>query len=209
MNVRSTNKMLKSSLQLVQAFEVNSSYDEKRKRKALDLIQANFNKAKANEPIDCGLYGKVKELTSHDSKSTITRVQAQSRNDSYILVDGKRKPLEVKTNGGRIANLYKLNAKARASRYIVYTLDFTVKAGKPRKDGSRKPEEHRYFSGVFTIAKFIEILEATKATKIIGHNESDREIAIQSDSKKLYKALIASEAIEYNPNWEYFSEDFI
>lgn len=209
MNTRSTNKMLKSSLQLVQAFEVNSSYDEKRKLKALDLIQTNFNKAKANEPIDCGLYGKVKELTSHDSKSTITRVQAQSRNDSYILVDGKRKPLEVKTNGGRIASLYKLNAKARANRYIVYTLDFTVKAGKPRKDGTCKPEEHRYFSGVFTIARFIEILEATKATKIIGHNENDREIAIQSDSKKLYKALIASEAIEYNPNWEYFSEDFI
>jgi len=209
MNARSTNKMLKSSLQLVQAFEVKSSYDAKRKAKALDLIQVNFNKAKANEPIDCGLYGKVKELTSHDSKSTITRVQAQSRNDSYILVDGKRKPLEVKTNGGRISSLYRLNAKARANRYIVYTLDFTVKAGKPRKDGSRKPEEHRYFSGVFTIAKFIEILEATKATKIIGHNDSDREIAIQSDSKKLYKALVASEAIEYNPNWEYFSEDFI
>lgn len=209
MNAKTTTRMFERTISLIQKFEVKTSYDAKRKTKALDIVQSNLDKAKNGLPIDCGMYGKVKELTSHDSKSTITRVQAQSHNDSYILVDGKRKPLEVKTNGGRISSLYKLNAKARANRYIVYTLDFTVKAGKPRKDGTRKPEEHRYFSGVFTVAKFIEILEATKATKIIGHNESDKEIAIQSDSKKLYKALIASEAIEYNPNWEYFSEDFI
>lgn len=202
-------KMFERTIQLIQNFEVKSSYDAKRKAKALDIVQINLDKAKNGLPIDCGMYGKVKELTSHDSKSTITRVQAQSRNDAYIIVDGKRKPLEVKTNGGRVASLYKLNAKARANRYVFYTLDFTVKAGKPRKDGTCKPAEHRYFSGVMTIAKFIEILNETKATKVIGHNDSDKELAIQSDSKKLYKALLASDAIEYNPNWEYFSEDFI
>lgn len=201
--------MIKKSIDLINAFEVNTSYDAKRKTKAVDLVTLNYNRVSSGQALDSGLYGKVKELLSHDSKSTITRVQAQSRNDAYIIVDGKRKPLEVKTNGGRVASLYKLNAKARANRYIFYTLDFTVKAGKPKKDGSRKPEEHRYFSGVMTVAKFIEILEATKATKVIGHNDSDKELAIQSDSKKLYKALLASEAIEYNPNWEYFSEDFI
>ena len=201
--------MIKKSIDLINAFEVNTSYDAKRKAKAVDLVTLNYNRVSSGQALDSGLYGKVKELLSHDSKSTITRVQAQSRNDAYIIVDGKRKPLEVKTNGGRVASLYKLNAKARVNRYIFYTLDFTVKAGKPKKDGSRKPEEHRYFSGVMTVAKFIEILEATKATKVIGHNDSDKELAIQSDSKKLYKALLASEAIEYNPNWEYFSEDFI
>lgn len=201
--------MIKKSIDLINAFEVKTSYDAKRKAKAVELVTLNYNRVSSGQALDSGLYGKVKELLSHDSKSTITRVQAQSRNDAYIIVDGKRKPLEVKTNGGRVASLYKLNAKARANRYIFYTLDFTVKAGKPKKDGSRKPEEHRYFSGVMTVAKFIEILEATKATKVIGHNNSDKELAIQSDSKKLYKALLASEAIEYNPNWEYFSEDFI
>ena len=201
--------MFERTIKLIQNFEVKTSYDAKRKAKALDIVQVNLDKVKNGLPIDSGMYGKVKELTSHDSKSTITRVQAQNHNDAYIIIDGKRKPLEVKTNGGRVASLYKLNAKARANRYIAYTLDFTVKAGKPRKDGTCKPEEHRYFSGVMTVAKFIEILETTKATKIIGHNESDREVAIQSDSKKLYKALVESNAIEYNPNWEYFSEDFI
>ena len=209
MNAKTTNRMFERTIKLIQNFEVKTSYDAKRKAKALDIVQVNLDKVKNGLPIDSGMYGKVKELTSHDSKSTITRVQAQNHNDAYIIIDGKRKPLEVKTNGGRVASLYKLNAKARANRYIAYTLDFTVKAGKPRKDGTCKPEEHRYFSGVMTVAKFIEILETTKATKIIGHNESDREVAIQSDSKKLYKALVESNAIEYNPNWEYFSEDFI
>lgn len=208
MNAKTVNKMFERTIALIQHFEVKTSYDEKRKRKALDIVQTNLNKAKNGLPIDCGMYGKVKELLSHDSKSTITRVQAQGKNDAYIIIDGKRKPLEVKTNGGRISSLYKLNAKARTNRYIFYTLDFTVKAGKPKKDGTCKPAEHRYFSGVMTIAKFIDILDSTNATKVIGHNESDKEIAIQSDSKKLYKALIASNAIEYNPNWEYFSEDF-
>ena len=207
--MNNTIRMIKKSVELVNAFEVNTSYDAKRKAKAVELITLNYNRVKVNEPIDSGLYGKVKELTSHDSKSTITRVQAQSRNDAYIIVDGKRKPLEVKTNGGRVGSLYNLNAKARQSRYIYYTLDVVIKAGKPKKDGTCKPAEHREFSGVMTIAKFIDILDNTKATKVIGHNESDREIAIQSDSKKLYKALIECGAIEYNPNWEYFSEDFI
>lgn len=209
MNAKTMTKMFDRTIKLIQSFEVKTSYDAKRKAKALDIVQVNLDKAKNGLPIDSGMYGKVKELTSHDSKSTITRVQAQNRNDAYIIVDGKRKPLEVKTNGGRIASLYKLNTKARANRYIFYTLDFTVKAGKPRKDGTCKPAEHRYFSGVMTIAKFIKILDETKATKVIGHNDSDKELAIQSDSKKLYKALLASDAIEYNPNWEYFSEDFI
>lgn len=209
MNARTTTKMFEKTIALIQSFDIRTSYDMKRKTKALDIVQRNLDRAKNGLPIDCGMYGKVKELTSHHSRSTITRVQAQNHNDSYIIVDGKRRPLEVKTNGGRIASLYKLNTKARESHFIVYTLDYTVKAGKPRKDGSRKPEEHRYFSGVFTVARFIEILEDTKATKIIGHNDSDREIAIQSDSKKLYRALLESNAIEYFPNWEYFTEDFI
>lgn len=203
-----TLRMINNAIALIKDFEVKSSYDAKRKAIASDLILTNYNRYKANEPIDSGLYGKVKELTSHKHNSTIVRVQAQNRNDSYITVDGKRKPLEVKTNGGRIESLYSLNTKARLNRYIVYTLDYTVKAGKPKKDGSCKPAEHRYFSGVFTVAKFLEIVESVNAIKVIGHDDNDRERAIQSDSKKLYNALINSNAIEYNPNWEYFKEDF-
>ena len=143
---------------------------------------------------------------SHDEKSTIYRVQAQNRTDAYIIVDGKRKPLEVKTNGGRIENLYRL--KAKDNRYISYTLDIVIKAGKPRKDGTCKPAEHRYVNALMTVAQFIELVESVGATKVIGHNTSDREIAVQSDSKKLYKALVNGNYLEYFRDWEYFKEDF-
>lgn len=209
MNSKRTLELIKKSIEIVNTFEVKTSYDEKRKAQAIELLQVNIKRAKANEPIDSGLYGKIKELLSHNTKSTITRVRAQGKADSFINVDGKRKPLEVKTNGGRVENLFTMSERAKATNYIRYTLDFTVKAGKPRKDGSCKPEEHRYFDGVMTVKTFVEILETTKAYKIIGHNESDKERAVQSDSKKLYKALLESGAVDYVADFNYTIADFV
>lgn len=196
------------SINAIDAFEAKNGKDTKRANTAKMLVNKNVERYNNNEPIDCGLYGKVTELLSHDEKSTIYRVQAQSRNDAYIIIDGKRKPLEIKTNGGRIESLYKLSAKARESRYISYTLDVTIKAGKPRKDGTCKPAERRYINALMTVAQFIDLVESVHATKVIGHSESDREIAVQSDSKKLYKALVNGNYLEYFRDWEYFTEDF-
>lgn len=202
------NKIIEKSIEAVKAFKPKNSKDMKRLNKAVNLVNLNIKRHNNGEPTDSGLLGKVTELLSHDEKSTIVRVQAQNRNDCYIIIDGKRKPLEVKTNGGRVGSLYQMSAKARESRYIHYTLDIETKAGKPRKDGTCKPAEHRYVNVVMTIAEFIRVLEECRATKVIGHNESDREVAIQSDSKKLYKALVNGNYTEYHRDWEYFSEDF-
>lgn len=202
------NKIIEKSIEAVKTFKPQNSKDVKRLEKAVNLVNLNIKRHNNGEPTDSGLFGKVTELLSHDEKSTITRVQAQGRNDCYIIIDGKRKPLEVKTNGGRVGSLYQLNARARESQYINYNLDIEIKAGKPRKDGTCKPAEHRVVNVVMTISEFIRVLEECKATKVIGHNESDREIAIQSDSKKLYKALISGNYTEYHRDWEYFSEDF-
>ncbi len=205
-------KMSKSiilkSIEVIDNFEAVNGKDNKRVTLAKTLVNKNVVRYNNGEAVDSGLYGKVTELLSHDEKSTIYRVQAQGKNDAYIIVDGKRRPLEVKTNGGRIESLYKLSTKARESRYISYTLDVTIKAGKPRKDGTCKPAEHRYINALMTIAQFIELVESVNATKVIGHNDSDREVAIQSDSKKLYKALVNGEYMEYYRDWEYFTEDF-
>lgn len=208
MNNKRTLELIKKAVELVNGFEPKTKHDEKRKAKAVELLQLNIERVKRNEPIDSGLYGKVKELLSHNTKSTITRVRAQGKADSFIIVDDKRKPLEVKTNGGRVESLFTMSERAKATNYIRYTLDFTVKAGKPKKDGTCKPAEHRYFDGVMTVKTFIEILESTKAYKVIGHNESDRERAVQSDSKKLYKALLESNAVEYVADFNYTAEDF-
>jgi len=209
MNSKRTLELIRKSIEIVNTFEPKTKLDEKRKAKAIELLQLNVARVKANEPIDSGIYGKIKELLSHNAKSTIIRVRAQGKSDSFINVDGKRKPLEVKTNGGRVESLFTMNEKAKATNYIRYTLDFIVKAGKPRKDGTCKPEEHRYFDGVMTVKTFIEILESTKAYKVIGHNESDKERAIQSDSKKLYKALLASGAVDYVADFNYTIADFV
>ena len=209
MNSKRTLELIKKAIEIVNAFEPKTKLDEKRKAKAIELLQLNIERAKRNEPIDSGLYGKVKELLSHNERSTITRVRPQGKSDSYINVDGKRRPLEVKTNGGRVESLFTMTERAKETRYIRYTLDFTVKAGKPKKDGTCKPAEHRYFDGVMTIKTFIEILESTKAYKVIGHNESDKERAVQSDSKKLYKALLASGAVDYVTDFNYTVADFV
>lgn len=189
---------------LINSFRTSSKYDVKRYNKAVELLKADIER----ETKDSGLYGKVFELFAHDEKSTIVRVQAQNRNDNYIFVDDVRKPCEVKTNGGRIGNLYAMSARTRKATYIVYNLDFVVKAGKPRKDGTCKPAEYRKASKVMTVAQFIELIESTNAFKVIGHNESDKEIAVQADSKKLYKALVSGEYLDYTRGFHYIREDF-
>lgn len=184
---------------LIEEFDIFTAYDKKRKALAEMLLSKDLERLANGEPTDDGLYGKVFELFSHDSDSTITRVQAQNRTDVYIFVDGKRKQCEAKTNGGRIGSLYKMSDTAKAKNYIVYNLDFFVKAGKPRKDGTCKPAEHRKACKVMTVKAFLQILEETGATKVIRHTDSDKEVAVQSDSKKLYKALITGGFVDYEP----------
>lgn len=208
MNTKRQIALITKSVEILKAFEVVTKHDEKRYNNALNLIQINIERVKRNEPIDSGLYGKVKELLSHNSNSTITCVRSQGKTDSFISVDGKRKPLEVKTNGGRIENLFTMSERSRSTNYIRYTLDFTVKAGKPRKDGTCKPAEHRYFDGIMLISEFMRIIEDTKAYKTICHNSSDIERAIQSDSKKLYNALLNSNYVPYKADFNYTKADF-
>lgn len=195
--MRSTNVQIRT-LNLLKSYKASTKYDVKRYNKAIELMKLDLERAKNGEPTDDGLYGKVAELLAHDEHSTIVRVQAQSCNDNYIIVDGKRKPCEVKTNGGRVGSLYSMSTRAQESNYIAYNLDFIVKAGKPRKDGTCKPAEHRKVYKVMTVKAFLEILEETNATKVIGHTDSDREIAVQSDSKKLYRALLESGFPDYD-----------
>lgn len=168
-------------------YRLKTSSDCRRFITACKLLHFDLERLARGEACDSGIAGKVKELLRRDSLSRLTRVQAQGKNDAYIVIDGKRYPLEVKTNGGRIQALYKV--KNPDTKFVLYELDTIIKAGKPRKDGTCKPEEHRQACKVMTVRAFLEMIEETKAWKIIGHNEADQEIAVQSDSKKLYQAL--------------------
>lgn len=197
----------RQALDAIGDYMPRTSSDCRRLITASKLIHFDLERLARGEACDSGIAGKVKEILKRDSLSRINRVQAQGKNDAYISIEGRRYPLEVKTNGGRIESLYK--SKAPDTHFIVYELDVMIKAGKPRKDGTCKPAEHRKACKVMTVRQFIELIEATKACKVIGHNASDQELAVQADSKKLYQALVTGGYKDYSREDTFTWADFI
>ncbi len=198
------NNVQRRAMAMVQIFEADSNFDNKRIEKAINLIQLDLMRSQLNLPTDSGLAGKVAEILGHDSDSTITRVQKQGATDLYVIIDGKRTKCEYKTNGGRIENLYKV--RKPETRYIVYELDFTP-APRKLKDGTIVYSERRYVKKLMTIADFLSILEDTKAVKIASHKgQSDAERAVQCSSKKLYNALLNGNFTDYDRNKTYLSD---
>lgn len=168
---------------------INGSYDAKRYAEMERLLKADLIRLANGQPTDCGLYGKVFELASHDSKSTITRVQSQNKNDVYILTDGKRVKGEAKTGGGRIGKLFNMNSKEKANTFFVFDLDHTP-ADRTLKDGTIVKGVRRKATKITTVEHFIDIVIECKAYKMTGHKgQSDYEEAIQISSKKLYEAM--------------------
>ena len=195
------------ALDAIIAYNPETTNDCRRLIKACDLVRNDLVRLANDLPTDSGIAGKTKELLRREVNSRINRVQAQGRNDAYIIIDGRRYPMEVKTNGGRIGSLY--NTRAQETHFIMYELDTFIKAGKPRKDGTCKPAEHRQACKVMTVKAFLELIEDTGASKVIGHNETDREVAVQADSKKLYKALMTGGYKDYDRLATYTWSDFI
>ncbi len=189
------------ALAMIESYEAETKKDNSRIQKAISL----FNNDLARTTNDCGLAGKVAELLSHDSYSTITRVQKQGANDLYIIIDGKRIKCEYKTNGGRIESLYKI--KNPYTSYVVYELDFTPPV-RTKKDGSIVISERRYVKKLLTVASLLNIIESTKAVKITKHkNLNDCERAIQCSSKKLYEALLNGGFVDYDRNKTYLARN--
>lgn len=155
---------------------------------------------------DCGRYGKAFEMLNVSDTAHKTYVAAQGKTDGYFYLDGSRKPVEYKTNGGRIGSLYRLTKPENA--YIVYTMDFETRQTF-RKDGTPRPTKHYQVAPIILkVSDFLAILEHCNATKVIGHaDKGDDEIAVQGDSAKLAKCL-ADYPITFDPNYRYTSEDF-
>lgn len=130
----------------------------------------------------------------------------QGKTDGYFYLDGKRKAVEYKTNGGRIGSLYRLSKPENA--YIVYSMDFETRQTF-RKDGTPRPTKHYVVAPIILkVSDFLAILDHCNATKVIGHaDKDDSEIAVQGDSAKLAKCL-ADYPITFDPNYHYTSEDF-
>ena len=198
------NAVQKRAIEMLNAFESDSTFDIKRAERAKKLIQLDMMRSELELANDSGLAGKVAEILSHDSDSTITRVQKQGATDVYIIMDGTRTKCEYKTNGGRIESLYRL--RKPESSYIVYELDFTP-ADRTRKDGSIVKGQRRYVKKLMRVSDFLSIIEDTKAVKITSHKgQNDAERAVQCSSKKLYEALINGNFVDYDRNKTYLSD---
>ena len=189
---------------MIDNFKADGKRDVARIKAAYKLIEIDIDRRVNGGNADSGLFGKIAELLSHDSDSTITRVQKQGATDLYVIIDGKRTKCEYKTNGGRIESLYRVR-KPEAS-YIVYELDFTP-APRKLKDGTIVYSERRYVKKLMTVADFLGIIEDTKAVKIASHKgQCDAERAVQCSSKKLYNALMNGNFTDYDRNKTYLSD---
>lgn len=155
---------------------------------------------------DSGRWGKAFEVLNVSDTSRKVTVAAQGKIDGYFYLDGKRKAVEYKTNGGRIGSLY--NLRKPESAYIIYSMDFETRQTY-RKDGTPRPTKHYVVAPIILkVSDFLAILEHCNATKVIGHaGKGDDEIAVQGDSAKLAKCL-ADYPITFDPNTKYTTEDF-
>ena len=159
----------------------------------------------ANEKDD-GRFGKALETLFVSKTSRKTACSAQGKIDAYFWLDGKRYPIEYKTNGGRIGHLY--DYRKPEKQYIMYALTYTVPERK-RKDGSIAGGELRVINPiVMTVKDFIEVIEKCHAYKFPEHSgKGDREKGIAVSSKKMYDVL-KEYCIPFHPDTHYETSDF-
>ena len=157
-------------------------------------------------PKDDGRFGKALEALFVSKTSRKTACSAQGKIDNYFWLDGKRYPIEYKTNGGRIAHLYTYRKPEK--QYIMYALTYTVPERK-RKDGSIAGGELRVVNPVImTVKDFLTVVDTLHAFKFPEHaDKGDKEKAVAVSSKKLYDCL-KNYCIPFHPDTRYTSEDF-
>ena len=208
MSINYTNVQMRT-MKRINAFNPINSNDEKRKRKAIEMLTIDVQRLKDGAPTDCGLYGKVDELLNHDSFSTCYKPRSTKYHDIDPWINGERVKAENKTNGGRIEKLYRM--KDKHNRFIVYTIDYIVPI-RLKKDGSTSGGEYRHVSKIMRVDTFLNLIESVNAIKVIKHNGydiNDAERAVQGDSKKLYKALKNGGYTDFNPNRNYLDNEII
>ena len=138
--------------------------------------------------IDSGAYGKALELELTPCHSRKTCVAGHNTADNYCYIDGKREPIEIKSNGGRIGQLFKIvNPTEQFIAYKLHICNSTTK-GKlidiPTK--------------IMTVSRFLEILQTAGA---IRKNSRDNEPCIQPSKRTLWKLM--ENELDYNPERRY------
>lgn len=138
--------------------------------------------------IDSGAYGKALELELTPCHSHKTCVAGHNTADNYCYIDGKRKPIEIKSNGGRIGQLLKIvNPTEQFIAYRLHLCNSTT--GGKMVDIPVK---------IMTVARFLEVLEMAGA---IRENSRDKEPCIQPSKRTLWKLM--EDELDYSPERHY------
>lgn len=145
--------------------------------------------------VDSGAFGKKRELEHTRENSLKNKVSRAGMPDNYFKFNGKAKPYECKTNGGRVGAVI-ASLEHGNDGFIVYEMNVcnSTTGGKPR---IITPVIMHY-------SQFIELLKDTGALRL---NSRDGEPCIQVSSKKLYERLLDYPII-FDENDEYTSDDF-
>ncbi len=157
---------------------------------------ARLEKVPYNQPpkkgIDSGAWGKALELSLTPSRSKKTTVAGHGVEDNYFHLDGKRVPVEIKSNGGRIGALLKMEKPQNA--YVVYRLHLcnSTTSGKMVDIPAK----------IMTVSRFLEILQKTGAVR---ENSRDKEPCIQPSKRGLWKELEGE--MSYDPDRHYIKEE--
>lgn len=177
------------------SYEECTTQDKKRIAVALKMIAEDFK--------GDGLLGCLIELFACSEKSPKMKVAAQGEKDSRLRFrNGNGNidyvPIEVKSNGGRIAHM--------SGSYTVYCLAFTQKYKPSKSNNWQGAEERRVVKPVVIPTKiFLDFLYDNGIVK--STNGKQPEPAIQCSSKKLYEALKAW-PIVYDRKAIYCADDF-
>lgn len=197
------------TMKRINTFKPTTPQDIKKLESAKRLLLIDLQRLQDGVPTDCGLFGKVDEVLNHDSFSTCYKPRSNKYHDLDPWVDGERYRAENKTNGGRIGKLYRMRDKDK--RLIIYTL-FYMTPIRVKKDGSLSGGDIRYVCKLLRVSTFLDILERVNATKVIqhkGYDINDAEVAIQSDSKKLYLELLHGGYTDFDRNHNYTWNEII
>ena len=135
-----------------------------------------------------GGFGNAMEILRRRPKSNKLTVAGHGKADMTFKLDGKLKECECKTNGGRIDDI-------KHGGYIVYSLNMHNSVG--NVDISAR---------IMTTDSFLSAIYQFKAVKEVRHNGVVDGLAIQPSKRDFWRWLEGQ--LEFNREWEYFTEDF-
>lgn len=147
----------------------------------------------SNRGNDNGYFGRIFELYTRRAASNRVNVARQHRADTFVKVERANGRTEyiaatVKTNGGRVEDLYGDNSERLAIVALCFSNSTGTRFLLPR---------------IMTARRYLQILEECGAIKMT--NGAHNERAVQPSNKAMYLAL--EKEMEFDPDLTYNATD--